>query len=131
MCLGTASGSQSYSTPLFYLFGKDDVLFCFMSSRETRHADEALRNPKVSAAVYGHHREVEKLQGAQIMGVMQMYEIGDPAMAGLVSDYTDRYPESVTMLGDEAMRFWTLRADWIKFTDNTVKFGYKEIWSRP
>lgn len=131
MCLGTASGSQSYSTPLFYLFGEDDVQFCFMSSKETRHGREAVENPQVSAAVYAHHRDVAKLQGAQITGEVRMYKIGDPLMTDLLSAYADRYPESEAMFGDESMRFWTLRAEWIKFTDNTVKFGYKEIWSRP
>ena len=130
MCLATASGGQPYSTPLFYYFSASDVVFSFLSSLQTRHADEAIRNESVSAAVYAPHRDVAMLQGAQMLGTVSMHSAEDSKSSRDFAAYRERFPECEPLLGDPELRFWTLRVHWIKYTDNTVRFGHKEIWSR-
>lgn len=130
MCLATASGSQPYSTPLFYHFSANDVVFSFLSSLQTRHAAESLRNESVSAAIYAPHRDVAMLQGAQVLGTVRMHPPRELETSKDFAGYREKFPECQPLLGDPELRFWTLRAHWIKFTDNTVHFGYKEIWSR-
>lgn len=130
MCLATASGGQPYSTPLFYHFSATDVIFSFLSSLQTRHADEAILNELVSAAVYAPHRDVAMLQGAQMLGTVSMHRQGELEISKHFAGYRERFPECELLLRDPELRFWTLRVHWIKYTDNTVRFGHKEIWSR-
>jgi uncharacterized protein YhbP (UPF0306 family) len=130
MCLATVSDGQSYSTPLFYYFHGEDHSLCFLSSLKTRHARELLQNQNVSAAIYAPHRDMARLQGVQMTGSVRMHDPEVFQTLSAFAGYRERFPECGPLLGDLELRFWTFHPDWIKFTDNTIRFGYKQIWSR-
>ena len=67
---------------------------------------------------------------AQMLGTVSMHRADDRESSRDFAGYRERFPECEPLLGDPELRFWTLRVHWIKYTDNTVRFGHKEIWSR-
>ena len=51
--------------------------------------------------------------------------LGQPPMS-FAENYYLHYPLSAAMDG----RLWVIQLNWIKFTDNTRGFGFKQHWNR-
>lgn len=117
------------STPVF--FARKNNSFYFISVAKTVHARNISQNPNISAAVTKNYRNYRDIKGAQLFGVCREIEsLTDIARAALVyfSKFSDlksfMQPDLIKSAID--IKWYELAAERLIYTDNTVRFGYKE-----
>lgn len=117
------------STPVF--FARKNNSFYFISVAKTVHARNISQNPNISAAVTKNYRNYRDIKGAQLFGVCREIEgLTDIARAALVyfSKFSDlksfMQPDLIKSAVD--IKWYELAAERLIYTDNTVRFGYKE-----
>jgi len=129
MALATSDGEQSSSTPLYYLYLEDHKWLVFTSDPSTLHMRLLRIHPEVSGCVFTETMEVEQIQGIQFRGTLVPAQ--DEALQDrLKSDYLQRFPMAKTVFETRPSPLWAIQLDWVKWSDNSQGFGYKEIWSR-
>lgn len=109
-----------YSAACFYAYDSEREELVFSSSLETQHAENMLRDGRVSVAITLETRVVGKVQGAQITGIALR---GDDTAKRI---YIKRFPYAAAV----ELEIWRLRIDSLKLTDNTLGFGKKLLWKR-
>ena len=125
LTLSTVADDQPYSCACFYVFRFP--YFVFASHPETRHAREMRRNSKVAIAVHSMVRTVADIKGVQATGrCVDISEQPYPpvALVELREHYLEEFPEA----NEIPASFWGVTVDFIKMTDNSVRFGHKIIW---
>ena len=123
MTLATNNGEQPYCASVFYAFAPEGGDFIFLSDRATRHGWEMAANPLAAAAIHTETLEVSAIQGVQITGT-----ITELSLDGEGDEYRELYYNAFPFARNADSVFWTLRAEFIKMTDNRVAFGYKRTW---
>ncbi|MDR2882916.1 MAG: pyridoxamine 5'-phosphate oxidase family protein [Alistipes sp.] len=108
----------------FYAWVPGGRWFVFMNNPATRHGAEMAACPRVAAAIALETRAVGRLQGLQIEGAVRLAEGGELEAARRA--YLRRFPFAVVM--EQAI--WILEPGLMKFTDNTLGFGKKLIWTK-
>lgn len=130
LCVATAASGQSYSAPVFYAYLRETVGLAFLSDLDSRHGRDALANPQASGAIASSGKSIGDIRGVQILGRIVCLGATDGlvgAAAETYSRFLDRIPEA----RGQSSCLWEFACDWMKFTDNSREFGFKEIWSRP
>lgn len=122
--LATVSGERSWCCTCFYAYRPDDASFVFTSDRNTRHAKEALCQPRVSGSVVLETSVIGKIQGIQLEGILSLPE-GEELEKCRVA-YLKRFPFAVLM----ETTLWRLELHTLKMTDNQLGFGKKILWNR-
>ena len=117
------------STPVF--FARKNNSFYFISVAKTVHARNISQNPYISAAVTKNYRNYRDIKGAQLFGPCREIEgLTEIARAALVyfSKFSDlksfMQPDLIKSAID--IKWYELAAERLIYTDNTVRFGYKE-----
>lgn len=123
MTLATVSGGRAWTAHVFYAWMPDENLFVFTSEGKTRHGAEMEANAHVAAAIALETRTVGRLQGLQIEGVVRKAEGADLDAAR--HTYIKRFPYAAL----SELSLWVLEPSLMKFTDNTLGFGKKLIWT--
>ncbi len=126
LVLATSIDDIPYTASVFYVFDPEGGDLIFLSDRATRHGYESLVNDRVAAAIHVETREVSEIKGAQITGVVGELDETESDYERLREMYLDAFPVA---RGRETT-FWRLRAGYIKMTDNSIRFGHKQIWER-
>lgn len=116
--LGADSGLSSCS--LFYLFVEDENCFVFASEEATEHIKNIRQNPHVSVSIHHETTEVKEIKGLQIRGTVS------EASAGYEELYVAKYPYAKDV---KNKTIWKLSITALKYTDNSVRFGHKEVWN--
>ncbi len=131
LSLSTCKNNFSYSAPVFYLFFKNSIYF--LSDLNTRHSQEILENPNVSASIYKHTKIVKKIKGIQLLGICKMLESTKNILEmpfsniyNIYKQYLAKFPEAKEI----SSYLWSIEPYWIKLTNNEIRFGYKKIWSK-
>jgi len=106
---------------LFYAYDQEDVSFVVASSDDTNHIKDVLKNSFVAGSVFLETKTVAKIQGLQFKGEFSLLE--DERLKKL---YFKTFPYSIAL----TPKLWKIRANYFKFTDNTLGFGKKLIWKR-
>ena len=119
-----ARDGELWAACAFYLYDKERVAFYLLSDESTRHARMSGKRAAVAGTVNGQPKTVALIRGVQFRGEIRLLE-GDEA-AAVRERYNRRFPVA-RMLAAPA---WELRIDEMKFTDNTLGFGKKLLWSR-
>lgn len=125
LTLATQSADKApWCCNLFYAYMKTENVFVFTSSDNTRHAQEALANAEVGASIVLESRVVGRLQGLQIQGcaVQPQGELHNRAAEA----YYKRFPFARFMPAE----LWILVPRLMKYTDNTLGFGTKLLWTK-
>ncbi len=76
-------------------------------------------NPTIAASIVWETKLVGKIQGLQLTGKVVTSDAEDEKC------YIKRFP--YTALAE--LTLWAIEPEFIKFTDNTLGFGKKLIWS--
>lgn len=118
------SNGASWCFSFFYSFDEEQFLLHYKSSFETRHSAIIGRNPAVSGTILPDKFNPLQIKGIQFSGVVLSFD--DPLAHKAASHYHHKHPVALAMPGE----IWTIRLDYIKFTDNTLGFGKKLIWER-
>lgn len=119
-----ARDGELWAACAFYLYDNEKVAFYILSDESTRHAQMSGRRARIAGTVNGQPKSVALIRGLQFCGEIRLLE-GDEA-AAVRERYNRRFPVA-RMLSAPA---WELRIDEMKFTDNTLGFGKKLLWSR-
>jgi uncharacterized protein YhbP (UPF0306 family) len=136
LTLSTFDGKNPYSAPLFYLFF-DKSLF-FLSDINTNHSKNILKYPEVSVTVFEYTRDINKIQGVQMMAICKFLENTDNLhqekfysyknqnlnLNQIYQEYCKKFPEAKKF----SSSLWGIFPYWIKYTNNQIQFGYKTIW---
>ena len=122
LTLATMEREQPYTSNAFYVYLEEENMFVFTSDKKTRHGGEMLSNPKVAANIVLETKQVGKIQGLQITGVVQ--ELSGELLSKAKKRYLKKYPYAVLKLET----LWGLKVNFFKLTDNRLGFGKKLIW---
>ena len=124
LTLATCLDRQPWCANCFYAFLEEEAALVFTSDYETRHIQEALKNSLVAGSVVLETSIVNKIQGIQFTGRLELpeKEMIDKSKYA----YLKRFPFAALM--DTTL--WVLYLDHIKMTDNRLGFGKKLIWER-
>ncbi|MDH5654314.1 MAG: hypothetical protein OEZ34_00265 [Spirochaetia bacterium] len=120
--LSVFTGSRVHSAPLFYDFDREEVGLIFMSEEKTIHVRALLLHPECSGAIYDDVRQVEKIRGLQMHGVAERLRVSPEDKK--IKNYLKKFPEAQKHSG----HFYNFKISWMKFTDNSVDFGFKREW---
>ena len=117
------------STPVF--FARKNNSFYFISVAKTVHARNISQNPDISAAVTKNYRNYRDIKGVQLFGRCSEIEgLTDIARAALV--YFSKFSDLKSFMQPDLIKsaveikWYELAAERLIYTDNTVRFGYKE-----
>lgn len=124
MTLATAYDGQPYCCNIFYSFDPIECRFYFMSSNETRHITEALKNPNVSGTIVNDDISIGRLQGIQFIG--KFIRNSNTNNGQSLEIYKKTFPIAHLISTD----LWAIEIDYIKMTNNTLGFGKKLFWQR-
>ncbi len=119
LTLATAVEGMPYCANAFYAFDPLHNRLIFTSSSQTRHGAEMEQNPNVAASIVWETKLVGRIQGLQLTGVATKANDRDQSL------YIKRFP--YTALAELSLR--AIEIKFIKYTDNTLGFGKKLIWS--
>jgi hypothetical protein len=119
----TTIDDEPWCAHCFYVYLEEENAFVFTSDRETRHGREFLLNNLVAGSVALETRIVGKIQGVQFQG--RVFEIEGERLKRAKKAYLRRFPVAALM----DTHLWILDLTYLKFTDNTLGFGKKLIWT--
>ena len=120
LATAAAGESQPYCANCFYAYDKARNRFIFTTDDATRHGSHMLGNARVACSIVLETRVVGRIQGLQICGTALR---GDEEAKRI---YLKRFPYAAVA----GLNIWTVEADYMKLTDNTLGFGKKLIWKR-
>ena len=114
----------SRATPLFYLAGEDLQLYWF-SSLSSQHSKNLKISPDAAAAVFRPTDDWKRICGVQMRG--QVTLVRDPAIRRTIREaYADRFRLNLMLRTPmKQSGLFVFRPIWIRYLDNTRRFGYK------
>ncbi|MEG0033333.1 MAG: pyridoxamine 5'-phosphate oxidase family protein [Mucinivorans sp.] len=116
MTLTVASDNRPWSCQVFYAYHAHTNSLLFTSGPDTRHIQEAMKNPAVAVSIVLESKVVARLQGVQIEGTFSA-ALDDTFRSTFVA----RFPFIALTLGT----LWRVEITTAKHTDNTLGFGTK------
>ncbi len=119
LTLTTCIENIPYCAAAFFAYDIERNQFVFTSDVTTRHGEEMTLNRFVAASIVWETKLVGRIQGLQLTGCVSRAD--DRAR----SVYIKRFP--YTAVAD--LTLWVIEPEFIKYTDNTLGFGKKLIWS--
>ncbi len=122
--VATSKDGQPWCFNAFYAFDEENKSFIITSHDDTRHIQEVLQNVKIAGSVVLETEIVGKVQGLQFSGEMTLCEGESENHAKKV--YIKRFP--LTTLTPKIL--WDIKIFEAKYTDNTLGFGKKLLWSK-
>ncbi len=119
MSMATTQDDMPSVCSLFYTFIEDEACFIFASSNDTEHMQNILQNPDVAAAIHVETKRIEHIKGIQIKGMIEKPHSRGEHL------YYKAYPYAAEVDDKE---LWKLKITELKYTDNNLGFGQKEVW---
>ena len=136
MTLATSGEDGPWAAALFYAHDSDLNLY-FISAKDTRHAADIERNPRVAVAVNAQHKDWSDIRGLQIGGVAEI--VPPDQRAGAVETYLAKFPDLLPLFSTPrneqesriarafaASPFYRLRPNRIRLIDNLKSFGHRD-----
>jgi uncharacterized protein YhbP (UPF0306 family) len=126
----TSADGTPHIAPLFYLAGDALRLFWF-SSAASRHSRNLKRDPAAAVTVYRPTRQWREIRGVQLRGTVSV--VRDPARrSAMAAAYSARFQLGTAFKAVQARsRLYEFQPSWIRYLDNSIRFGYKFEFSPP
>jgi len=121
----SANDGTPWAASCFYAFDFNRIRFLILTSLETRHGAEMVRNARVAGTVSAQQSAVATIRGLQFAGTSRQLE-GDEAEQGRAIYY-----RKFSFARLRPAPIWTIDPEILKLTDNRLGFGTKIIWTRP
>lgn len=122
--ISSLRGSTPWAANCFYAFDPEKMTLLVMSELKTRHASEWADHPVIAGTISSQQSNVAKLQGVQFTGTAHLLDGCEQKNA--LQTYLKRFPFAAL----KAAPLWALSLQTVKFTDNTLGFGWKCNWDR-
>ncbi len=119
LTLATLSEGGPYCSNAFFAYDRERNQFIFTSSMETLHAQHMSKKPQVAASIVWETKLVGRIQGLQITGTVQRAD----------SEAQKRYIKRFPYTAVAELTLWSISPKTMKYTDNTLGFGTKLLWS--
>ena len=116
LTLATCNEKHPYCSSAFYAYDTRSKSFVIASDTKTTHIQNVRKNPFVAANIHLETKEVGKIEGLQIEGILQKCD--DKNLKTL---YFKTFPYALAM----RPTLWQLRCRYFKLTDNKLGFGKK------
>jgi uncharacterized protein YhbP (UPF0306 family) len=112
---------ESSSCSVFYVFDEESISFVFASDEKTEHMQNISKNKKVSCSVHLETKEVGTIRGVQVKA-----EVSEGTKEDKKA-YLKAFPYARVMPN---LQVWNMSITSLKYTDNRLGFGKKELWER-
>ncbi len=113
-----------HATPMFYLPNEGPLIYWF-SSQSSQHSRNLVRSPDAACAVFRPTDNWKQIRGVQMRGQARL--INDrKLLRSIRTTYAERFHLTSTLRA--LMRrtdLFVFQPSWIRYLDNTVRFGYK------
>ena len=119
LSMATSQNNRPVSCSLFYVFCENEQTFVFASSLKTEHIQNILINPDVSANIHIQTHAIAQIRGIQVKGKVETGDCKDEEL------YVKVFPYASSI---EDKMIWKLKVKELKYTDNSLGFGQKEVW---
>lgn len=128
LSLSTSNGEgQPYAASVYYAY-LDTPAFVILSDRKTRHGSEMLARPNLAGTIHTEppptREGVAQIRGVQFLASAELLDGAGPRAERYRAEYYQRFDYARAQRSDA----WLLRIEWMKMTDNSVRFGYKHVW---
>jgi len=111
--------NESASCSVFYVFNEDGMNFVFASDEKTEHIQNISKNKKVSCSIHLETKEVGTIRGVQVKAEVKEGSKEDKQA------YLKAFPYARIMPN---LHVWKMSVNYLKYTDNRLGFGKKELW---
>jgi uncharacterized protein YhbP (UPF0306 family) len=120
----TSADGAPCGAPLFYLADDCSRLY-WLSSASARHSRNLKRNPRAAISVYCQTAAWREIQGVQMEGRVDV--VAAPGeRRRIVEAYCARFHlEPLFVDAIARSRLYRFQPEWIRYLDNTRRFGYK------
>lgn len=115
LSFSSCKNNLPYSANCFYSFLEEPLRFVIASSEETKHLSQALSNPNISGTIALETKQIGKIQGLQFTAILQEVTLKEK------TKYFKDHPYALAM----NPKLWTLKINYLKYTDNRLGFGKK------
>ena len=124
LTLATSKDNIPYCCNVFYVYNEKNNSLIFSSETKTKHATDFIDNPNVAASIALETKDVEKIQGVQILG--KIVEPKGKEIDNATKQYLKEFPYAKKM----KLYLWEMKLTFIKMTHNKLGFGKKIIWGK-
>ena len=121
--LGVLDQGQPYTAPCFYAYDPGTKTLIFVSERHTQHIKGGLAHAQVSGSVFHQTENLGDIQGVQFKGRL-CSEFSEDHVQRATELFCKRFPYARI----KRTPVWAIELLWVKFTDHTRGFAFKEVW---
>lgn len=107
----------------FYVYDHDKVALIILSDEKSRHAKAMHFHSYIAGTIAGQPKDIRKIQGIQFMATAKQLESSSDEGARRL--YYKKFPLARVI----PSKVWILYFEELKFTDNTLFFAEKTLWS--
>ena len=107
----------------FYVYDHDKVALIILSNEKSRHAKAMHFHSYIAGTISGQTKDIRKIQGIQFMATAKHLE--SKSDDGARRLYYKKFPLARVIPSE----VWILHFEELKFTDNTLFFAEKTLWS--
>lgn len=118
--LAVCTKDGAYAASCFYVFSPKDASLIFASDPRSMHIRASDEFNKVAASITLNTSDISSIKGVQITGIIKSASKPQRLL------YAKHYPIVLAMKA----QIYSLEMSWIKFTNNTLGFGNKSVWTR-
>ena len=124
LTLATSKENIPYCCNVFYVYNEKNNSLIFSSETKTKHAIDFIDNPNVAASISLETKDIEKIQGVQLLG--RITEPKGEEIDNATKLYLKEFPYAEKM----KLYLWEIKITFIKMTHNKLGFGKKLIWEK-
>jgi len=124
MTISVIHNNESWSANCFYVFDDEEISLIFVSDPKTRHASGFIETSKVSGTISDVTENIIEIKGIQFSGVVESLENEELKISR--KKFTRKFP----LAKIKQIKFWKIKLDYIKMTDNKLLFASKTSWLR-
>lgn len=134
MTVATTGPEGPAAAAVFY--ASEGLDFCFLSAPDTRHSRNLRADPRVAITIQEDYADWREIRGVQLVAEGRELDGAEEAAARAL--YAAKFPGIITGQPEDSgiaralakIRWYGLRATWLRFIDNSRGFGHREEWSR-
>ena len=125
--IAASANGQVWSASCFYVFEAENARLIVLSSRNTLHGRMMMTNPQISGTVAGQPLNISEIRGIQFNARASLLEAPSERQVAF-NLFSTIHPAAAAIPKTDV---WSIKLDTIKFTDNSISFGHKTLWTRP
>lgn len=126
LSLSVMQDERLWAASLFYctdLMSPSQLKLIVVSDLNTQHGQWMKDSVHIAGTIAGQPQKIIDIQGIQFQGIIQLLSGEDALRANTL--FYDKFPEARGFTAP----VWQINCNLLKYTDNSLGFGTKLIWS--